>query len=104
MSIWSLKNVKKRLAQIESLGINKQAYILLNKYSSHRNLDKEIDETLAEFGMPVLKTKIANRVAYKEAVLEGMGVIEYSDKKATAEINSLMSEIINLKELIPQTV
>ena len=99
MSIWSLKNVKSRLEQIRSLGVEKGAYILLNKYSSQRNLDKEIDETLTKFGMSVLSTRIANRVAYKEAVLEGMGVIEYSDKKAADEINNLMNEVMKLSEL-----
>lgn len=99
MSVWSLKSVKTRLEQVRLLGADREAYILLNKYSSNRNLDKEIEETLKQFGMPVLETRIGNRVAYKEAVLEGMGVFEYSDKKAIQEISSLMNEIMSINKL-----
>lgn len=96
VSIWSLQNVKKRLEQVRALGVDKEAYVLLNRYSPNRNMDREIEETLLQFKMPVLATRLADRVAYKEAVLEGMGVIEYSDKKAAREIETLMKEIMNL--------
>jgi len=102
VSIWSLQNVKKRLDQVRALGVEREAYILLNKYSPNRNMDKEIEETLDQFNMPVLTSRLAERVAYKEAVLEGMGVIEYSDKKAAQEIQELMEEVMELQQLPKQ--
>lgn len=94
--IWSLQEFKIRLDQIKAMGTNIPAYLLINKHASTRNLDKEIDEAVNEFGMTILNTKIKDRVAYKEAMLEGLGVAEYKDKKAKQEMDNLMNELLDI--------
>lgn len=96
--IWSLKEFKVRLDQIKAMGNNIPAYLLINKHSKSRNLDKEINDAVDAFEIEVLKTKIRDRVAYKEAMLEGLGVVEYKDKKAKEEINLLTDEILAIIE------
>lgn len=94
--IWSLQNVRERFEQVRALGTDIPAVILLNKHSGARNLDREIEATLAQFGMPVLKSRLTHRVAYKEAMIEGLGVIEYRDAKAKEELLKLGEELENL--------
>lgn len=94
--IWSLQEFKVRLDQIKAMGTNIPAYILINKHSGSRNLDKEINSAVDEFGMEILKSTIKDRVAYKEAMLEGLGVVEYKDKKAKEEIEQLTNEILEI--------
>ena len=94
--IWSLQNVRERFEQVRALGTEIPAFILLNKHSQSRNLDREIEATLAQFGMPVLKSRLTYRVSYKEAMIEGVGVFEYRDAKAKEEIRLLADEIRSL--------
>lgn len=77
----------------ESLGGRVQAYILLNKYSETLRIDRDVREILPKFGVPLLETRLANRVAYREAKIEGRGVVEYSDPKAKEEMNRLADEV-----------
>lgn len=77
----------------ESLGGKVQAFIVLNKYSENLRLDRDVREILPKFGVPLLETRLANRVAYREAKIEGRGVVEYSDPKAKDEMSRLTSEI-----------
>lgn len=94
--IWSLQEFKTRLDQIRAMGNELHAFLLVNKHSAGRNLDKEINEAVSDFGVELLETKIKDRVAYKEAMLEGLGVVEYKDKKAKAEIEQLTDEVLQI--------
>ena len=94
--IWSLQEFKIRLDQIKAMGTNIPAYLLINKHAANRNLDKEINTAVNDFGMGLLNTKIRDRVAYKEAMLEGLGVVEYKDKKAKEELEALADEILKI--------
>jgi chromosome partitioning protein len=94
--IWSLQNVRERFEQVRALGTDIPACILLNKHNISRNLDKEIEASLVQFGMTVLKSRLTYRVSYKEAMIEGVGVFEYRDVKAKEEIKHLAKEIIDI--------
>ncbi len=94
--VWSIQEFKIRLDQIKALGTNIPAYLLINKHAANRNLDKEIDEAIREFGITIMQTKLKDRVAYKEAMLEGLGVQEYRDAKAKEEMEELTSEILEI--------
>ena len=69
------------------------AYFLLNQFQSNLNLNKEVREVLQDTGIPVLENVLRPRVAYREAVVKGMGVFEYKDEKAKAEFVELYNEI-----------
>ncbi len=95
--IWTLEKFLKgfeeaRIAK-ESMGATVEAYILLNKYSDSLTLDREVVEVLRGFDINVLESRLVNRIAYREAMPQGKGVIEGRDKKASAEINKLLIEI-----------
>lgn len=98
--VWALDTFLKRYEEAritkEAMGGKVQLYVLLNKYNERTNLDREIGETIGEMGVNLLATKIATRVAYKEATVQGLGVMELRDKNAQAEIESLTNEIEKL--------
>ena len=56
-------------------------------------LSNEIIGGLQNFDVPILKTKLANRTAYGETSLDGIGVTEGRDKKASDEFNRLVDEL-----------
>lgn len=72
------------------------AYFILNQYSKKINLNKEVKEVLEDLDIKTLKSSLKSRVAYKQAVIEGMGVYEYKDAKAKEEVVELTNEIISI--------
>lgn len=95
--IWTLEKFLKGFEEArfakESMGATVEAYILLNKYSDNLTLDREVVEVLRGFDINVLESRLVNRIAYREAMPQGKGVIEGRDKKASAEMNRLLTEI-----------
>ncbi|MBL7813848.1 MAG: ParA family protein [Saprospiraceae bacterium] len=77
----------------ESMGATVSAYVLLNKFNENLNLDKEAIEVLKGFDIPVLSSTLGTRIAYRESMPQGRGVIEYKDKKAKEEMSCLADEL-----------
>ncbi len=81
---------------IETAGLG----ILLNEYDSKAIVNRTIYQAIDRLEVPVLKSRVAHRVAYKEANLTGLGVTELLDKKAIAEIETLTNEVLELLEQV----
>lgn len=98
--VWALETFLKRYEEAritkEAMGGKVELYVLLNKYNERTNLDREIGEAIGEMGVNLLSTKISTRVAYKEATVQGLGIMELKDKNAQLEIESLATEIEKL--------
>lgn len=80
------------------------AYFLINQFEPQVNLHKAslgiIKELEKEFDIKTLEAVLNKRVAYGEANVRGMGVYEYSDTKAKAEVVALTKEILKIGEEI----
>ena len=62
------------------------------------NEEAEAREYLQDYPeIGLLNTFIRDRKIYRDAMSEGLGVVEMGNSKATAEIQELVSEIINAK-------
>lgn len=90
--------------QLENLAILKQkkikAHFIVNEFNPRANMHNEFVEVLEEMEIPLLKSKLHNRVAYGESNVLGIGVYEHPDKKAKAEIVAVVNEINSiLKEI-----
>ena len=59
---------------------------------------ESIKDALVNYEIPVLKTEIVEREAYKATAGMGIGVTEYNDKKAKAEMEKLTEEIEGIIE------
>lgn len=98
--VWALETFLKRFEEAritkEAMGGKVELFVVLNKYNERTNLDREIGETIGEMGINLLASKISTRVAYKEATVQGLGIMELKDKNAQGEIESLATEIEKL--------
>ena len=93
LDVWTMKNIKQKIDQLSAMGQEKEVRLLLNFYNAQRRLDKDIEQSLVDIGMNVFKARISNRVSYKEAIIDGLGVIETKDKKAAEEMENVFEEI-----------
>lgn len=69
------------------------ACFLLNQYNDRYTIGKETKEVLEESPIDLLESTLGNRMAYREANIGGLGVIEGNNKKAINEMVSLLNEI-----------
>lgn len=72
--------------------------VVLNRVSTNprSGMVKEIDPLIPDLGLPVAKTRIYDREAYKRSVYEARGVFDMTDKKAQSEIQALTDELLDL--------
>jgi len=105
--IWSSEDTFKMFDEIrhtkESVGKNMKGAIVLNMIQPNVKITNDVYEALKEmsekYGLSVLDTKLAFRVAYKESANEGLSVTEMIGekfKKASDEVTSLFHEIKKL--------
>lgn len=98
--LWALDTFLKRYHEAritkESMGGRVGLHVLLNKYSDRVNLDREIGEAVRDLGINLLGTRLSSRVAWKEAVVQGLGVVELRDRNAAAEMDALTDEVEKL--------
>jgi len=99
-SLYDFRGFEKFLEKYENIRELKQssggdvkAFLILNRVVPKANISKDIEEAIKEYDIELLKTKLINRVAYADTPTMGMGVVEYKDKKAKGEIESLTSEV-----------
>ena len=87
-----MKRYKEAKMMKKRIGGDVEAFIILNKYNQNLKIDREVADILQEFELPVLQSKVSYRVAYREAKIDGKGVVEYDDKKAKDEMQKLANE------------
>lgn len=75
-----------------------KAAIVLNMVKPRTNVNEEIRDILKDYGLPVLKTAISDRVSYTRSAITS-GVFAGDDEKAKNEIASLADEILTFLEL-----
>ncbi|TDB58535.1 ParA family partition ATPase [Arundinibacter roseus] len=101
LDIWATEQFLERYHDAEAEREKKlPAYFLMNQFQPNTNLSKEVREVLEDTEIPVLKNTLKNRTAYREAVIKGLGVIEYKDKKAQEELVALYNEISKIMKKI----
>ena len=67
-------------------------HVLIHEVEDAQNLISEFAEYLQ-----LLETIIRDRKTYRDALLQGMGVVELDNKKAITEIQNLVNEILESK-------
>jgi chromosome partitioning protein len=78
----------------ETMGIAPvKTCVVMNRVNERANLSKDILTAISNYDVPILNTKLANRTAYGETAISGLGVSEWRDKKAKDEFESLVNEI-----------
>ena len=98
--IWALENFLERYKEArvtkESYGGKVDIAVVINRYNDRTTLDREVVIAIQDFGITILKTKLNNRVSYREATISGISVHDTKDEKAKKEIGELAKEIQSL--------
>ena len=101
--IWATKEFLEHLEILRGrLDAPIPAYFVVNRFESNVRLHQAYLEILgdyeANYTIKLLNTHIAKRTAYGEANTQGLGVLEWDNKKAKQEVEQLAKEI---KALFP---
>jgi chromosome partitioning protein len=96
--IWATSDLLKTIGEAKAAAkqVDKtiDARIVWNRYRGATTAGKEMPEAVkAELGLKALHTKIGYRVAYSDALAQGMTVMEWSDKTAKDEMRDLCIDI-----------
>lgn len=93
---WTIENI------LEVVATSKKKVtisLLLNMVRNSSSISSEAVDIVSEFGIPVLKTTLSERVAFVRSVMLENGIYSTQDKKAIAEFNALVKEcLINLSK------
>ncbi len=70
--------------------------IVMNNYDAKTIVNRTIHQAIEQLGVHIFSTKLAHRVAYREANLTGHSVCELTDRKAIAEVENIVQEALEL--------
>ena len=98
------------ITEIKDINEEVQICILMNKISTNVFLDKElldykkgVEQIQQELGLKdgfhLLNNVLKERIAYKRAVSEGLGITEFSDTKAKVEFEDFFTEFAKAVKL-----
>jgi chromosome partitioning protein len=98
LDVRSTKTTVDLVNEARQVNPNIKAYFLLSRIQPKTVLARELKELLRQtYGFDILKTEMANRVAYKYAMIYGQGVSEFDRRDASSgEVDSLSVEIMNI--------
>jgi chromosome partitioning protein len=98
LDVRSTKTTVDLVKEARQVNPNIKVYFLLSRIQPKTVLARELAELLRQtYGIDIFKTEIANRVAYKYAMIYGQGVSEFDKRDASAaEIDSLSAEIMKI--------
>ncbi len=94
-----LVNMLERIEQLQELNENLRALIIINRMPTIPTLKERkalidfIKENNPSDKITLLESSLSERIVYKRSVSEGLGVIEYSDKKAINEWSHFYNEL-----------
>jgi chromosome partitioning protein len=89
------KKYKEIKTMKEEMGGRVKGAVLINRVQRNR-LVNEIPDAVQSYGITLFKSRLVDRLAYKDTFTEGLSVLEYKDEKAKEETRLLIEEIIEL--------
>jgi chromosome partitioning protein len=99
LDVWSTADLADLIKERQKKYPVKAAFVL-TKVIPGTKIAKEVMEPLEEYGFPILKTSINQRIIYPTSTSEGLTVFDFqgnaAGRMAIKEINLLTNEIINL--------
>ena len=95
--IWATTDLLETIDEAKQKRPQLDYRILWNRYRRNTKSAKELSNAVhKELKAPEFKTKLGYRVAYPDALANGLSVSEWHDKTAKNEINDLMTEVIKI--------
>lgn len=83
LDLWASEKFIERYEQACDLkGETIPAFFALNMFDDRLNLSQDVSDAMKDYNIQTLKSTVKMRVAYREAVIEGLSVFEYKHTKA----------------------
>ena len=97
--VWAGADVVEAVkARQETTGGIPQAFFVITMARPRTRLVGQVNEALAEYGLPVLEARTTERVAYPMTAIEGKSVLDSRDRAARGEILAMRDEIERLSD------
>ena len=98
--LWGSRGIKLLIEKAQAVNPDLRGFILLNKVK-RTALSRDIQELLADFGLPVLKNSLRELTAYEEASALGCTVQELGSSARVARdlVDELAKEILDLLDV-----
>lgn len=98
--IWATSDLLKTIEEAKSVKPGVDARLVWNRFRSATSSAQELTTAVREgLGLAEMKTKLALRVAYSDALARGLTVTEWPEKAAREEMNELTKEISKILKL-----
>lgn len=97
--LWAARGAKTLIEKAQTINEDLKAVILPNRVS-RTSLAAAIMRKLETFGIPLMKSRLSNRVAYQEAFITGVSVRDLGRhaKPAADEIRAMTDEVLAILE------
>ena len=97
LDVWAASDIVAAVQarQKSTNGMPKAAFVITMSQPRTR-LGRQIDAALAEMGIPVLRARTTQRVAYPNAINDGNSVVDGRDQTARNEILAIRGELESL--------
>lgn len=95
--IWATSDLLKTIGQAKAVKPTVDARIVWNRYRASTRSAQELSVAVKEeLGLPEMSTRLGFRVAYSDALANGLTVLEWSDRAAKEEMQALTKEVTNI--------
>jgi chromosome partitioning protein len=92
--VWAAKEIVDLLEEIKPFKENLKNAFVINRKIVNTAIGRDVNEVLAEYNLPVLKSQISQRVSFAECAAKGLTVLETDpDGLGSQEIKALVKEI-----------
>ena len=96
LDIWATAKMVTQIEDAQAINPEIKASFVINKFNKVTLLSKETKAVLSEFSIPVCDVTLGNRVAYADTMTQGLTALEWSDRKAKAEVIDFINEILGM--------
>lgn len=96
VDLWASLRLPQEVEAARTQNPGLRAFLVLNQIEQRSALSAAMQDALAEFGLPVLRTPVRRRGVYKTAALEGVSAYQMGARgaAAAAEIDGIIEEIL----------
>lgn len=97
LDLWASVHVERELDWARSVNPGIKALLVVNQLEPRTRLSRLMRNALAEIELPVARTAIVRRMAYRNAMLQGCSVLDAGSAadSAAREIQQLTDEVVN---------
>jgi len=92
--VWALNDLLETLNEVRQRRPEVDARIVWNRYREQTRVARDLRSAVEnEVGLPELHARLGYRVAYNEALANGLSVLEWRDRRAREEFGNLLEEV-----------